>query len=207
MLVAAIFSLKPPSAFLSSPFVPLCRSSRLLEHPSRPPCAFSRRFPWQCAPAWHEYWRKGRAWRLCFSFRALVSLSGGCETVWRTWQMGSWLAHTAPSNFPNVDRVVCTSTQSIVRSFRTCRTARLLSSKRMPAPRCLRDTRHDDGQSPCLPAVQPRTPKACSATCAGNASSGVDMVSFQRFRNPNIATTPSISTISVSLQCLRSCVN
>ena len=59
----------------------------------------------------------------------------------------------------------------------------------------------------CLPRVQPWPDRNCSPDSALGSSSVVAMLSFQRFRNPNSATTPRISTISPSSQysCRRAC--
>ena len=50
----------------------------------------------------------------------------------------------------------------------------------------------------CLPAAQ-RLP----GTAVGLASGSAAMVSFQRLRKANMATTPGISVISLSLQLLQ----
>ncbi len=53
----------------------------------------------------------------------------------------------------------------------------------------------------CLPTFQPRLARCFSPTSTGSSSSGVAIESFQRFMNPNIDTTPRISTIWPSFQC------
>lgn len=47
-----------------------------------------------------------------------------------------------------------------------------------------------------------RPPNACTGTAMGVASGSVTMV-VQRLRNANMATTPGISVISLSLQLLQ----